>query len=181
MQCARRCTRRDACVAFQHSDHSCLLLSEAPGQNQLTADAGTRIFVRRCLIECTKVGNACYFLSTFNWASVTWHEDSEYCRSQCGPAGTLSTFYTEEQYNFLINSISYSFWLNIGYKDGSYKALDGSTSTWTQKWRAGEPQEHDAGFVFYYFNFKRLNAATTTDFKFQRKDVVCMVPSQIAV
>ena len=189
VRCALRCVRNEDCVALQVSSESCLLLSEIPSTGQLTPTSGTRIFVdvlslpagdermpQECPSSWTRIGNACYTADRSQSSSALWQEDSDYCTDTYGPAATLATFETEDQFKFFADHVYSRAWLNIRFVDGSFKMLGGSTSTfWKTKWKSGEPDASDNGFVYYYERGNDLSAVPIGVSAMPRREVVCML------
>ena len=174
-QCAARCYRNEDCVSFQTGpEKACLLLSEVPDQDQLTYAAGANIFS----IHCTRVGDACYFVRPQK-SGTTWGVDNMFCRSKFG--GTLPTFATEEQFDFLAN-VGSNIWLSFFYTwDGGRfimsSILGHSLSTlWEQKWNSGEPDEDDKSRV--YMDSGNLTATNSYTFALSHSLVVCMIPAE---
>ena len=189
IRCALRCVRNEDCIALQVSSESCLLLSQIPTADQLAPTSGTRIYAdvlslpagdermpQECPSSWTLIGNACYTADRSQSSSALWQEDSDYCSDTYGPAATLPTFETEDQFKFFADHVSSRAWLNIRFIDGSFKVLGGSTSTfWETKWALGEPDASDDGFVYYYEMKNDLSAVPLHVSPMPRMEVVCML------
>ncbi|KAF0299079.1 hypothetical protein FJT64_003648 [Amphibalanus amphitrite] len=170
---------------FQTSASSCVLLTEVPSASSLTSFPGTLIYSdsdlldgrvpQQCPSTWTRIGNVCYTTDTASTSSALWEEDSSYCSSAYGPAATLPTFETEEQWGYFVSNISVRVWFNIRYIDGAFQMLGGSKSTfWSSKWEDGQPGSAD-GFAFFNARSGAMRAVPLDVSPMPRPEVVCMM------